>query len=75
MKIEIARYGDDYREVIFVSAEDDETLARSGLLTRNEASDFAWDLREVADELARWASREPEDAGQTVLPFFGGIAA
>jgi hypothetical protein len=75
MKITIEGTGDRFREVTFLSADDDETLARSGLLTRDEALDFAGDLHDVADQLTRWARRQTEDAGQTVLPFFGGIAA
>jgi hypothetical protein len=75
MKITIEGSGERYREVTFLSAEDDETLARSGLLTRDEAVDFAHDLRDAADKLTRWATRQNEDSGQTVLPFFSGIAA
>ena len=72
MKIEITGTGPKYREVIFVSAEDDETLARSGMLDRDDALAFAEDLREVAHKLTRWAWREGQDDGQ--LPLFG-IAA
>lgn len=75
MKIEIDTYGDNRREVTFLSAEDEETLARSGLLSRREAIEFAWDLQEVAYKLTRWAQQEPKDERQIVLPFFGGIAA
>jgi hypothetical protein len=74
MKITIEGIGDRFREVTFLSAEDDETLARSGLLTRAEAIDLAEDLHHVADKLTHWATRT-EDEGQTVLPFFGAVAA
>ena len=74
MKIEIDAYP-GHREVTFLSAEDDETLARSGLLSRDEAREFAGELRDVAYRLTQWAEGSHEEPGQTVLPFFGGVAA
>lgn len=74
MKIEIDAY-ENHREVTFLSAEDGETLARSGLLSRSEALEFAGDLREVAYKLTRWAEGNSDDPAQSVLPFYGAIAA
>lgn len=74
MKIEIDAY-ENHREVTFLSAEDGETLARSGLLSRSEALEFAGELREVAYKLTRWAEGSADDPAQSVLPFYGAIAA
>ena len=74
MKIELRGTGPNYREVIFVSAEDDETLARSVMLDRHDALDLADDLQTVAEKLTRWAWREPIDDRQATLPLFGFAA-
>ena len=76
MKIEILRaWGADYREIGFFDHEDDETVAYSGLLDREDAIEFAARLRDIAHNLATWAQEERGDDAQILLPLPAGVGA
>ena len=54
-----------YRELGFTDTERDDVVAYSGLLDREEAMEFAAQLRDVARQLVTWA--QSNDEGQLRL--------